>query len=1513
MILDKMLQRLYAGLARGPGLNARPQNSRLRIDVMELQALGGLSPEAVLPLLLGGGKGVEFPAKVPVFVESGSSSPIIVEASVPVAAQEISAPVVGSEATIPVSDQPEAGSSVSDSRPAVLPTPAPVQPAPPKGKRAKNADLSREDKVARSAYEAQSKLLRKLRDVVEDATDYYNDHGEQALFVGYPLLSIPVQGSGQRGFASGSGRILAPIAFTAVNLSVRREAKPGVTLQAVGETADWVIPNPALMAWLEQRTGEDTDDLFGGENAEKDAWRTLEAIVKWVCRAAEVDYVPFTAETKLLPVPKTDDLPKGKAVLPSAVLGLFPQTNPGLLRDTKWMQQNELALVSPTRKFLSLKAIESDQVDALPAAGEWDHTAPHAALRRDFAQEWLVTHSDPCQTAAVKRAQSSEALVIHGPPGTGKSQTISNIIGDHLARGQKVLFVCDKRTALDVVKYRLDSMGLGHLCGVIHDPTRDRRDFYMALRQQLEDLNEMTIGASHSYEHNALCQRLNERYGELHNYYQRLHGASDGQPSFHDLTGRWFDLRSQGAGVLRVPAGLTVAMVTERRTDAEEVLRRSIAAQWKSSPFRGKLAIGIDTFLAISPQTIEQQFVALEKCAAEVDALAHPGLIPCDPLIPGPVHIAGRRQLADALDAVASRADQPLVTAMVSIKNLKPVADELAGLSDEIALIESPLERDLFRAIKGSIPSIAEINIRLQAIAEFLPFAGTWQDAFCLFKKPRATEALAPLGLTPLKANLLRAESFYKGLRARVSIAAVRQELLRTSDGGGLPDDDTLSGFIAGFRAIEALLTLKGKSASAPLWPHVEEAQRDIAGKISELTALLRQSADRREKIATFEATLRSTQLFAAEVCAKLIADLCANGSARAAIGGFREYLPVLEDSVRLTCRLAEMPPPLHAILEDAIAHGMDWKRAEPEMLAAALSHEIQEKIRTNTELARIDTARVESAFAELLDGTARKQDLVRALVAEYWRARAKTRLLAVAGTRLNSIGASLRQRLFVRGKNAMKLRQMLAAGAEVEGGDPIFDLCPVWMASPSTVAQIFPRETIFDVIIFDEASQCRLEEALPVLLRGKRVVVAGDPKQLPPTRFFEQALADSDDTAPETTDEVFEHVQGEAEDLLTATLNLDVEEAFLDVHYRSNNEALIAFSNDSFYSSRLQPIPGHPKNRAAKVPIRLTRVDGVYKDRTNEDEARAAARLVRELLDTPNPPSIGIACFNITQRDTILDALDKLAAEDSAFAELLQTARKRRGRDSFEGLFVKNLENVQGDERDHMIISTTFGRSPEGQFRRNFGALSRAGGERRLNVLVTRARHAIHLFTSIPRAEYLVPEDMEDARAKTGRHFLYDYLRFAESLETKFNEWQDDLETAQRNIAPSCHARPTASPSGIAEGIGKALLAGHEIGSTVYWGTDGFCIDAALTHPELPADVTIGVLADFTRFRKTPDPILWEQFRTIVLTSQGWHLHRIWSPALFRDPTKVLTQISDAHDKASTAEPESLDPVPSE
>ncbi|MDB6138183.1 MAG: Superfamily and helicase [Verrucomicrobiaceae bacterium] len=405
-------------------------------------------------------------------------------------------------------------------------------------------------------------------------------------------------------------------------------------------------------------------------------------------------------------------------------------------------------------------------------------------------------------------------------------------------------------------------------------------------------------------------------------------------------------------------------------------------------------------------------------------------------------------------------------------------------------------------------------------------------------------------------------------------------------------------------------------------------------------------------------------------------------------------------------------------------------------------------------------------------------------------------------------------------------------------------------------------------------------------------------PEAIAPTRFFESALADSGDSDAETSEELFYQQQQDAEDLLSAALNLDVREAYLDVHYRSRNEDLIGFSNHAYYGSRLQPIPGHPRNKALSTPIRLHRVDGVYQERANIQEAEAAVALVAELLAEPQPPSIGVACFNLTQREAILEAFDQLAAKDEDFAQKLETARQRKGPDSFEGLFVKNFENVQGDERDVMIICTTFGPDPQGKFRRNFGALSQREGGRRLNVLVTRARDSIHVLTSIPVKELGATEPLPPGATPNGRLQLYAYLRYAGQLERLYAEHQDKLEQMRRDTKPEMRMHGNAVPSRLAAALGQTLLQHHQTGSHVHWGNDGFSVDVACIHPYMPADVTIGVLADFSRYHKTPDPVAWDLFRTQVLRSQGWELERLWSPVLFRRHEEMMQRINASHER---------------
>ncbi len=311
--------------------------------------------------------------------------------------------------------------------------------------------------------------------------------------------------------------------------------------------------------------------------------------------------------------------------------------------------------------------------------------------------------------------------------------------------------------------------------------------------------------------------------------------------------------------------------------------------------------------------------------------------------------------------------------------------------------------------------------------------------------------------------------------------------------------------------------------------------------------------------------------------------------------------------------------------------------------------------------------------------------------------------------------------------------------------------------------------------------------------------------------------------------------------------------------------------------------------------------VGGTYDKRVNLAEANAVVEKVRELLALPAPPSIGIACFNLSQRDAILDALDDAAAKDATFAAKLAEARARKGQGSFEGLFVKNLENVQGDERDLMIISTTYGPDPKGRFYRRFGPLGQAGGGRRLNVLVTRARTEVHPAHLDP------PRGVQ--RAPRGRSRPEPERRLAALLVPQVRR------AARARLRRGGRARgarsgreirelPTRTPSPFARAIAARLQQVGAGSSDVYWGNDGFSVDVALDHPTRPGDVTVGVLVDGSRFDKAGDKVEWDVFRTRVLEGQGWTLVRLWSPHFFRDPEGQLAAIREKAAAKVVAEP---------
>lgn len=1474
-ILTRMLERLYAAILDGPNMACRPHHSRQRVDLAQVQDLKDLRPGEALRSLLTPAATVRIAAKVP----------------------------------LPPGGAPGPAWRRGFRRATQSPTPVAETPAA----RAPGSD-AQEKARAQKAWQDQQRLLAKLRIIADEARVYENDTGVSVLSIGFPLLAAPPGAIG-----SGSRRILAPIAFVPLQLAVTSGPSQVVELTCREDGLDRVTPNAALLSWIEQQTGRPSPEFSADEEGAA-PWKEILQLVTFVAQALELrPPEPLCAvelpALELQPCPRAEEMSEAPAILLSAVLGLFPLSNQGLVRDTRAMCEDR-AITGPVRQFLAAAAADLPQSRA--------EARPEGARQpRFFDDERLVSQADPFQARAVRAARDSLGLVVHGPPGTGKSQTITNVIGDHLARGQRVLFVCDKRTALDVVANRLRALGLGALCAVVHDPQRDQKDLYRQLRERLESLPGEKTSEQAQSRLGKVDAELSKLHADLLTTHKALHGQAwaDGVP-FHERVGQWLRLQGDGG---QTPAadlreGLKLDVIEQQATSLRDLFTRAERVGYSKHAWRLSAGMDLQWLLRQPMQELRDRLTALGDAARRLDAHRRPDAIPFS-VEGSPLDQAkSRGRLADELerlvagvpgelrDRVASRV-QEAVGGSSAMTTARMLAQSARDAKRHLETVQrGPLEADLQMALAGRSPQAPLVAGRLAALREYEQAAQRWWAFAAFGAKRRAAAVLRDLGL-PLSLDAARRSIRYlEGYWARLHLQQVCDQA------NGRPpslqpqgDAELLAEFQQVCDVTEWVERLELDASLAPLRPAARQALAGGAdpARRQQLLTALREAGPWAEQIATFESALTAAPIVGAERrkalisgarCAEAVAPVCA-----ALAGG----LDGLEDILRVEDSLGRLPADLARTARQLIEQGLPAKACHAALLCGGLRREIDLALAHTPALNLFDGGLIQTQLDRFQELCGKKCELVRDVVLHGWTTRQKQRLLADGGTRMNSAGADMKRRLALRGPNALRLRQVVAAGfqrQEASGApgdagpdDPLFDLAPVWLASPETVAQIFPRRPLFDIVMFDEASQVRLEEALPVLTRARRVFIAGDPKQLPPTRFFETGLVESLEEEPTTEQELFEVHQSGVEDLLEASLGLDIAQCYLDVHYRSKYPQLIEFSNAHFYGGRLQPLPGHPDRKPPRAPVLLHRIDGVYEERSNEAEAQRVVALVRELLAQENPPSIGVACFNVTQRDLIAEKLDEAVAEDEDFAGRLAKARARQGQGAYEGFFVKNLENVQGDERDVMIISTTYGPDPSGRFYRRFGPLGQPGGGRRLNVLVTRARTQVHVLTSIPREAYLNLPPIPEGQSPTGGWLLLRYLRFAEELTQAF----ETQPAAPQAVASTASVEPHEDASAFAMALASELSRENGPVTRTGWGNAGFCIDV-LARPAQGDGPSTGILCDFHRFSQAEDPIDWESFRLGIFKSMDWRTVRAWSPQYLRDPqgarARIVQELGRSH-----------------
>ncbi len=447
-----------------------------------------------------------------------------------------------------------------------------------------------------------------------------------------------------------------------------------------------------------------------------------------------------------------------------------------------------------------------------------------------------------------------------------------------------------------------------------------------------------------------------------------------------------------------------------------------------------------------------------------------------------------------------------------------------------------------------------------------------------------------------------------------------------------------------------------------------------------------------------------------------------------------------------------------------------------------------------------------------------------------------------------------------------------------MKAGHAIQAIKPVFMMSPLSIANYLPPGGLnFDLVIFDEASQVKPVDALGAIARGKQIVVVGDNKQMPPTSFFD-SLAGSEEVEAEE-----DVATSDIESILGLFCAQGARQRMLRWHYRSRHESLIAVSNHVFYDDQLVVFPSPDRERKT-LGLVYRRLESAWYDRgrtrTNPVEAKIVATAVmahaksQRRLPKEKWETLGVAAFSMAQMNAILDQLELLRHQDPSCEEFFSYS-------PHEPFFVKNLENLQGDERDVIFISIGYGRTEEGFLSASFGPLNRAGGERRLNVLISRARKRCEVFTN------LCADDIDVSRTDSaGAAALKTFLKYAES--------------GQLDV-PIQTGRPPDSDFET-HVLGRLTALGHEVHTQV--GSAGFFLDLAIVDQANPGRYLLGIECDGASYHSARSARDRDRLRQAVLEGLGWRIHRIWSTDWFRDPERELNKVAQAIEASRIAGP---------
>lgn len=1045
-----------------------------------------------------------------------------------------------------------------------------------------------------------------------------------------------------------------------------------------------------------------------------------------------------------------------------------------------------------------------------------------------------VVDADSSQALVIEEVNRGRNLVIQGPPGTGKSQTIANLIAGAVKAGKSVLFVAEKMAALEVVKRRLSNVGLGDMCLELHSNKANKRTVLQDLERTLK-LDQPKVGNIQRH-----CAELDSCRERLNRHLQAIHspiGPSALTP--YQIMGELVRLRAAGTRLPDFKLGdprLWTHFDLEKRLNLLQDLLDRVAQlgaphqhPWRGVELDAVLPTDVDRISASIPGILSR----LARIVESGDRLAQLfGVVaPRDALATSKVARLAHRIVA------APEMDRACIASPVW-QHQRQQIDSLVEAGKQFTQCQKKLHDIVVEAGWQTDVAVARRDIAAYGRSWFRFLSRKYRDA------QRTLRGIVVD--TPPK----KLEDRLEILDHLIHGQKVRDFLLSepVAELGRLAFGSFWNSLASDWIALAKITHWETECREASIEPQFRAICARVTNVADVRLILQRIAADLKPALSELNALFESLKLnlqaaFGSSDVAKVtLSDL------RARLQQWRDAPESLSAWVNYLVRLRKLQSEGMAELAAQIDCG---ETAASEAVArcemAFYEELIREAFRVNSELAAFTGSSHERLIEKFRELDAGRIDLAR-----YEVASAHYQRLPTAGSDLGEVG--LVRREIQKKRRHLPIRRLLSQAAHA-----VRAIKPVFMMSPISVAQFLePGAIEFDLLLIDEASQVQPVDALGAAARAKQIVVVGDSKQLPPTRFFTRMLGEDGSDELEQAD----LSAGDMESILGLCCAQNVPQRMLRWHYRSRHHSLIAVSNHEFYEDRLHvvPSPGQPTKGQGLIYHFLP--DGKF-DRggsaTNRVEARIAAEAVMTHAHNCPNKSLGVGAFSVAQRDAILDELELLRRADPSVESFFATA-------TAEPFFVKNLENIQGDERDVIYISVGYGKDESGYMAMTFGPLSTDGGERRLNVLITRAKESCNVFASF-RAEDI---DLERARSR-GAQALKTFLKYAESglLDTGISTNRDYDSEFERQVA-------------------RALSA-HGFETHAQVGVAGFFIDLAVLDPSCPGRYLLGIECDGLNYHRSRSARDRDRLREAVLRDRGWVIHRIWSTDWFHRPDEQI------------------------